>query len=112
MKSGLAVFWSDVKSFFIFLEAQARVVADSTLHFLEKAPVQAFDFILLDPPFGTELLQKSLDLIYARGWLAASGLIYFEVERSYDISAFGPAFAVHRYKILGQVQFGLLQAST
>lgn len=91
------------------LEAQAQVLVDSTLHFLAQAPVQAFDFIFLDPPFESGLLQEALSLIQARQWLAPQGLIYFEVERQYDLSAMMGAFALYRHKKLGDVQFGLMQ---
>lgn len=91
------------------LETQAKVLTDSTLHFLAQAPVQPFDFIFLDPPFESGLLQEALSLIETRQWLAPQGLIYFEVGRECNIAAVMGAFSLYRHKKLGEVQFGLMQ---
>lgn len=91
------------------LQAQAKVLIDSTLHFLAEAPVQPFDFIFLDPPFESGLVQDALSLIQARHWLAPQGLIYFEVERQCDVASIMGAFSLYRHKKLGDVQFGLMQ---
>lgn len=91
------------------LQERARVYHDSIIRLLAKDTVQPFDIIFLDPPFETDLLQKSIKLIHERGWLNKEGLIYFEAERKLDIDALiDRKFELFRHKTLGEVQFGLL----
>lgn len=95
------------------LQDRARVSHDSTLHFLAKHTVQPFDLIFLDPPFATDLLQKSLKLIFERDWLKKDGLIYFEAGRKLDITPLiERKYKIYRHKTMGEVQFGLLSCFT
>ncbi len=91
------------------LQDHARVSHDSTLRFLAKNTVYPYDLIFLDPPFNADLLQKSLKLIFERGWLKKEGLIYFEADRKSDITPMiERMYTIYRHKTMGEVQFGLL----
>ena len=94
------------------LQHAGQVHYDSSLRYLAKEKPEPFDLIFLDPPFQTDLLEKSLKWIAERGWLAPEGLIYFEAERQFKIEAIiERQFSLYRHKTLGEVQFGLLSHS-
>lgn len=90
-----------------------QVLQDSSLNFLATAEVkQPFDLIFLDPPFATSFLGDALRLIEKRQWLAPGGYIYFEAARSLDVRELATQYwAIYRYRMVGEVQFGLLQHS-
>lgn len=86
-------------SAFDFLEIKAKET--SARHF------QAFDLIFLDPPFYQGWLEKALVLIAEKEWLSPEGQVYFEAERSLDISRF-PGWCIQRHKKVGELQYGLM----
>ncbi|MEX0950842.1 MAG: 16S rRNA (guanine(966)-N(2))-methyltransferase RsmD, partial [Gammaproteobacteria bacterium] len=57
--------------------AQMQVHCSEALHWLHQ-PQDPFDIIFLDPPFGTDLLSQSLELIAANAMLRAGGRVYVE----------------------------------
>ncbi|HEY9198410.1 MAG TPA: 16S rRNA (guanine(966)-N(2))-methyltransferase RsmD [Gammaproteobacteria bacterium] len=89
--------------------AQIQVVQADALQFLAGAP-RPFDIVLLDPPFGQNLLQQVLATL-ARGWLAPRAWIYMEAERGLDggaLSGWLPeSFELYRSKATGQVGYHL-----
>lgn len=88
---------------------QLRIVQADALHYLHGAP-QAFDIVLLDPPFGQELLAQALAGL-AADWLAPQAWLYLEAERGVSaerIAALLPAgFELYRSKAAGQVGYHL-----
>lgn len=57
--------------------AQMQVCCSDALQWLNQ-PQELFDIIFLDPPFGTDLLSQSLELIAANAMLRAGGRVYVE----------------------------------
>lgn len=57
-----------------------RVVQDEVGKMLNHPPLQPFDVIFIDPPYGMRLLHPALKAIMKRGWLAESGIINAEIE--------------------------------
>lgn len=66
----------------------------------------SLDIVFIDPPFGTDLLATSLELLANHRALHANSLIYIEAARSDHITL--PAhWQWHRHQTTGDVQFGL-----
>jgi 16S rRNA (guanine966-N2)-methyltransferase len=90
--------------------ASTQVIHDSALHLLEKPAKQPFNVIFLDPPFGKDLLKQSLLAIQQNDFLMPEGYVYFEAEKNLALAEFVSVdWEVHRHKIMGEVQFGLLK---
>lgn len=89
--------------------AELAVVQADALQFLAGEP-QAFDVVLLDPPFGQGLIEAALTAL-ARGWLAPHAWIYLEAERGLDegrLRTWLPdGFELVRSKATGQVGYHL-----
>ena len=80
--------------------AQVEVVAADALQWMQQAAgVQAFDLILLDPPFEADLFEaawhRALPLLKAGGWL------YLEAPAQFDLQA--PGIELHRHLKAGAV---------
>ncbi|MFA5493561.1 MAG: 16S rRNA (guanine(966)-N(2))-methyltransferase RsmD [Porticoccaceae bacterium] len=62
------------------LGAEGAILANtSIIHWLEQAADSPpFDIIFLDPPFASDLLAPTVELIASRALLAADGLVYIE----------------------------------
>lgn len=81
-------------------------VADA-LRFLDRPP-QAFDVVFLDPPYASDLLQRTCSRL-AQGWLAADAWIYLECPADKSLPTFPVGWSVHRSKRAGQVGYYLLR---
>lgn len=75
------------------LGAGARVVAMDALAFLQGKG-EAFDIALLDPPYGTGLMEQVLPLVAAR--MAEGGVILCESERTEQLPDRVGRFALHK----------------
>lgn len=89
--------------------AQIQVVQADALQFLAGA-ARPFEIVLLDPPFGQDLLRPVLAAL-AQGWLAPRAYLYMEAERGMSgeaLSAWLPdGFELYRSKATGQVGYHL-----
>jgi 16S rRNA (guanine966-N2)-methyltransferase len=61
-------------------EMKGRVMEIGAARFL-RTPVEPFDIVFLDPPFGKDALAEYVPMLDAGGWVRAEGLIYLESER-------------------------------
>jgi 16S rRNA (guanine966-N2)-methyltransferase len=88
---------------------QMRIVQSDALQYLRSAP-RAFDIVMLDPPFGQDLLEQALASL-TQGWLAPQAWVYLEAERELPAERLGallPAgFELYRSKATGQVGYHL-----
>jgi 16S rRNA (guanine966-N2)-methyltransferase len=88
------------------LQAQAvRVERADALAWLARAPAAAFDLVLLDPPFDSDLLARALPA--AARVAAADGLIY--AEQPQPLTALPEGWLLHRQGRAGAVHFHLLR---
>lgn len=69
---------------------------------------QQFDLVFLDPPFNTDLLQQSYDLLLSSHCLRSGAMVYVEHERDKTIEI-PKGWAWHRQKKSGDVVYGLLE---
>ncbi|KQN51074.1 16S rRNA (guanine(966)-N(2))-methyltransferase RsmD [Serratia sp. Leaf50] len=89
------------------LNAQnGQVVNVNSLNWLAKKG-QAYDVIFLDPPFRKGILQDTIGLLDANGWLAEEAWIYIESEVEHGAIPVPASWRLHREKIAGQVAYRL-----
>ncbi|MBA3562662.1 MAG: 16S rRNA (guanine(966)-N(2))-methyltransferase RsmD [Gammaproteobacteria bacterium] len=86
--------------------ADAEVVRADALAFLDGRP-QAFDVVLLDPPFADGFPQRLCTLLETRGWLAAHARIFLEHARRSAVPPLPANWTLHRSRHAGQVAFHL-----
>jgi len=86
-----------------------QVAQSDALQYLRGIP-RRFDIVLLDPPYGQDLLSASLALLEP-DWLTPDAWLYIEAERELppdQLVALLPAgFALIRSKVTGQVGYHL-----
>ena len=88
------------------LQAEAlRIERTDALRWMACAPAGAFDLVLLDPPFDTDLAARALPL--AARLAAADGLIYLELRQALPSPPEG--WSLHRQGRAGAVHFHLLR---
>lgn len=90
---------------------RGQVIQGDTLQQLQ-GPAHPFDVVFLDPPFGRELLQPSLDLLASQGWLAAGARIYIEHASKGEGFTTPPGWELLRSKQAGQVAYHLAALPT
>ncbi|MCA7013358.1 16S rRNA (guanine(966)-N(2))-methyltransferase [Dickeya dadantii] len=86
----------------------AEVVNADTLQWLAKpASAPPYDVVFLDPPFRRGLLDDTLRLLEAGGWLAQETWIYIETEAENRTLPIPSTWTLHREKTAGQVSYRL-----
>ena len=96
-------------------ENQARLIAPE-LHFLQqdfKNSTNALgdkplDIIFLDPPFHQNLLSEALTHLMQTYTLAKNHRIYFEVEKTFDMTSLALPVEILKEQVAGDVRYGLL----
>ncbi|PJC84993.1 16S rRNA (guanine(966)-N(2))-methyltransferase RsmD [Vibrio sp. HA2012] len=72
-----------------------------------RQPGSPFDVVFIDPPFRKGLLDETVQLLEANGWLSPTALIYIETEKELSLPSLPVSWSLHREKIAGQVCFRL-----
>ena len=89
-----------------------ELLQHDALNWLQQKP-QAFDLVLLDPPFDSGLQDKALlRLTSTPGWLAEDALLYIETSPDPVPDQWPDDWAPRRQKRVGQSLMTLLQRST
>ncbi|MEH6455048.1 MAG: 16S rRNA (guanine(966)-N(2))-methyltransferase RsmD [Cocleimonas sp.] len=93
------------------LNAEARVIQSDALGFLSliEKPDTALDIVFLDPPYRQDLIEKSLNYLFAESIIDENSLIYLEheSEANFDWSDFG--LQILKQAKAGQVHSFLLK---
>ena len=87
---------------------QINVVQMEVAGFIKQCNEQ-FDLILLDPPFGQDLLQPTCQQIAETELLAPFGKIYLEAERNLLLNNLPDSWDLLKHKVAGDVSYNLLQ---
>ena len=82
-----------------------RIERTDAIAWMARAPAAAFDLVLLDPPFDSDLAARALPL--AARLAAADGQIYLESRQALATPPEG--WAIHRQGRAGAVHFHLLR---
>jgi 16S rRNA (guanine966-N2)-methyltransferase len=82
-----------------------RIECADAIPWMSRAPAAAFDLVLLDPPFDSDLAEQALPL--AARLVVGSGSIYLESKRALPRPPEG--WSLHRQARAGAVHFQLLR---
>ncbi len=85
----------------------AEVEQADALRFLQR-PGEPFDIVFLDPPFGSDLLTGSAELLERGEWLAPRAAIYIECAARSGLPPLPPTWTVTKAKQAGEVGYHLL----
>lgn len=91
---------------------QLQVLNQDALKFIPNYKAQGgrpFDIVFLDPPFASDLLEKSVELLAEHELLAEDALVYVEMGKAKRKNLFG--LEMVREDTMGVAHFGLYQKS-
>ncbi|KGY11033.1 methyltransferase [Vibrio tubiashii] len=74
-----------------------------------KQPGTPHHVVFIDPPFRKGLLDETIELLEANGWLAEEAIIYVETEKELTLDCIPPHWQLHREKSAGQVSYRLFE---
>ena len=83
------------------------VLQCDSLEWLKKPTSRPFDIVFLDPPFHKEMMQQTLDYLFANGYLHDNSQLYLEQENSLDWPELEDGWVLKKEKKTSQVKFGL-----
>lgn len=83
------------------------IIQQEALKYLKETN-EKFDIIFLDPPFQSNLLAKSMELIATRQLLNTDGYLYLEMDKSQKLIDLPASFKILKEKIAGQVKYILV----
>ncbi|MDD5229271.1 MAG: 16S rRNA (guanine(966)-N(2))-methyltransferase RsmD [Methylococcales bacterium] len=87
---------------------QIQTVQSDALSYLAKPPVNPFDIIFIDPPFGLDLVAKTCELLEKQNWLTPYSKIYVETET--DLTFELPErWQLLKSKVAGEVAYRLFE---
>jgi len=88
------------------------VVTQDVIQFLQTPSEQRYDLVFLDPPFQSDLLQRSAALLERQHWLTNHAKIYIEVNSKSEFAGSLPAsWRQLKSSRAGQVAYSLWQRS-
>ena len=90
-------------------KAEVRVHNTDALRWLQSCRADCLDIVFIDPPFGSGLEGRALDLIDEGGCLARGGLVYLETTRKSVETPLPVGWIADREKLLGEVRMQLLK---
>lgn len=74
-----------------------------------KQPGTPHHVVFIDPPFRKGLLDETIELLEANGWLANDAMIYIETEKELSLESIPSHWHLHREKTAGQVSYRLFE---
>ena len=63
------------------LKDKVELKQKDSLKFLEELKENKFDFIFLDPPYDSQLISKSIEIIYKNNMLSDEGIVIIETDQ-------------------------------
>ena len=91
--------------------AEGRVVCSDSLDFLKCCRTK-YDLIFLDPPYSTELLNKSLEIIYSVDILSESGIIICESMRDTALFEMKKPYYLKKEYLYGKIKLSVFSRET
>jgi len=86
-----------------------EVIQTDAISWLNRRGPQSIDIVFVDPPFGTGLETRSLELLTARNCVSPGGFAYVETERETPAKALIAGWDIVKEKTLGEVRMQLLK---
>ena len=87
---------------------QIQIIQTDALAYLRNKPVNLFDVVFIDPPFGLDLVAQSCELLEANNWLAPYAKIYIENEINLTIQL-SDKWKPLKGKVAGEVAYQLFE---
>ncbi|QCI16869.1 16S rRNA (guanine(966)-N(2))-methyltransferase RsmD [Buchnera aphidicola (Aphis helianthi)] len=78
-----------------------EIIHTNTLDWLIK-PKKPYDIIFIDPPYNTELVEKTIILLEKKNWIKNNSIIYIEVKRNQSL-IISHNFVLYKKKITSQI---------
>src|ERR1700722_14069785 len=91
-------------------ERRSQVVEMGAARYLRN-PVQPFDIVFLDPPFGRDALAEYVPLLDTGRWLSAGGLVYLENEKKSGPPPLPTHWELLKSKSAGEVGYHLARVN-
>jgi 16S rRNA (guanine966-N2)-methyltransferase len=86
-----------------------KVIAIDALQWLHGCAAASLDIAFVDPPFGTQLESRALELINVRNCIRPGGFVYVETARDMSLVGPRPGWEVAKEKVIGDVRMVLLK---
>lgn len=87
---------------------QMQSVLMDVMQFLQQ-PVESFNLVFLDPPFGQNLVVTTTQLLEQKGWLSEFAKIYIEAEKKMHLQGLPDNWQLIKNKTAGEVGYYLFQ---
>jgi len=90
---------------------QVQLLQSSAISWLnsDKSCAETFDVVFVDPPFDSDMLAQTCELLESQGWLSEHACIYLEMNRKQDLPELPQSWTVVREKKAGQVSYYLVR---
>ena len=89
--------------------AEVKVLNTDALRWLESCAERSLDVVFIDPPFGSGLEARALELLDRGKCLAEGARVYLETARQSEAAALPAGWIIDREKQLGEVSMRLLK---
>ena len=86
---------------------QAQFIQADAREYLNNQQSTPFDVVFLDPPFKQEILQKLVNLLYEKQWLASHAKIYLEMDVNTTTPVLPDSWHLLKEKKAGLVRYQL-----
>jgi len=93
------------------VRADIRLVEADALKWLLSCEPDSLDIVFIDPPFGSGLESRALDLLASRNVLSKDGLVYLEASTHGPLQHPGTGWMVLKDRTMGEVHMLLLKKS-
>ncbi len=90
-------------------DLDVQLVNQDALAWLKSCVPQSLDIVFVDPPFGSGLEKRALELLAGQQCLAQDALVYLETARQAVDFLPGPGWETVKEKSLGEVKMRLLK---
>ena len=88
----------------------AKILQCDALDFL-KNNTNEFDIVFLDPPFDSNLLEQSVEILKDNNFLKPNAFIYIEADSNKELPILPQQWELHRNKKAGDVAYYLFKNS-
>jgi 16S rRNA (guanine966-N2)-methyltransferase len=107
-KSKAAV--DDLRESLLRLKAdQIELIRGDAIDWLSQCGPETLDIVFIDPPFGTGLENRALELLTSGDCVRQGGLVYLETARDEPVGLPGPGWETVKESVMGEVRYRLLK---
>jgi 16S rRNA (guanine966-N2)-methyltransferase len=88
---------------------RVELIQGDAMTWLAQCEPQSLDIVFVDPPFGTGLETRALELLATGNCVREGGFVYLESARDTPVDIPGPAWEVAKETVMGEVRIRLLK---